>query len=67
MCLKTEPPPLRERLMRTRSEITQDRKRPEFLELEVLLDIRDLLSKQAKPKRVKKVKRSVKRVTKEKE
>ncbi|MFA5377152.1 MAG: hypothetical protein WC455_15480 [Dehalococcoidia bacterium] len=35
--------------MRKRQDIEQDGKRPEYLTLEVLLDIRDLLAKQ-KPK-----------------
>jgi len=39
--------------MRTKSQIEQDGKRVEFLLLEVLLDIRDLLRKQNKKSKVK--------------
>ncbi len=45
--------------MRTREQITKDGLRPEFLILEVLLDIRDLLSKKETKKRGRPRKRSV--------
>jgi hypothetical protein len=43
--------------MRKRAEIEQDGARADLLALEVLLDIRDLLNKQTKQKRTRKVKK----------